>query len=228
MVTVAKLCTKEIKETQALYRVKYYDSSTPVIHEVSQDETYYYKAYIGDQQAAIKVEFGDCAYLLSDDLDTAILKRGPCFIKSKHLAVVIRGYMPAEMTVSLKGITVLPYVNGCSTKQLMAPARPGDPTLQMLNIPAYSAEQAHHIHSTSRVVYVVEGKGKSIVGMEGMTVENDLTPGMVCILDPMCPHHFETPYGQHIKVIPLHIFSSVGNIEASHPMYHGTHMMNQG
>ena len=64
--------------------------------------------------------------------------------------------------------------------------------------------------------------------MEVKTVEYDLVPGTVCILDPMCPHHFETPYGQHIKVVPLHIFSSVGSLEAAHPMFNGTYMMNQG
>lgn len=217
-----------IEEIQSMYGVKYYHTSTPIIHESSSEQTYYFKTFVGLSKGHIEVEFGDSVYFFSDDLKHGILKRGPCKINSMHCATIIRGYMPSEITVSLEGTTVLPYVNGCSTRQLMAPPRPGDPTLQFLKIPAYSAEQAHHIHSTVRVVYVLEGKGKSIVGMEGKTIEQDLVPGTVCILDPMCPHHFETPYGQHIKVVPLHIFSSVGSIETLHPMFNGTYMMNQG
>ena len=217
-----------IAKTQQMYGVKYYHTSTPVIHESAFDQMYYFKTFIGNQKERINVEFGDCIYFFSEDLKEVSLKRGPCKIQSMHCATIIRGYMPSEMTVSLEGITVLPYVNGCSTRQLIAPPRPGDPTLQLLKIPPYSAEQAHHIHSTVRIVYVTEGKAKSVVGMEGMTVDHELIPGTVCILDPMCPHHFETPYGEHVKVVPLHIFSSVGGLEAMHPMFNGTHMMDQG
>jgi len=90
--------------------------------------------------------------------------------------------MPADRSCSLDGLTVLPYVNGCSTKQIFAPPRPGYPTLQYLYIPAHSAEHAHHIHSTVRVVYTLSGKATSVVGMEGLTVKEKLTPGKVCIL----------------------------------------------
>lgn len=216
------------KKIQQIYGVNYYHISNFAIHESSSDHTYYFKTFIGNSKNKIEVEFGDCVYFFSEDLKKVILKRGPCQVDSLYCATIIRGYMPSEMVVSLEGITVLPYVNGCSTRQLMAPARPGDPTIQLLKIPAHSAEQAHHIHSTVRVVYVVDGKGKSIVGMEGKMVEYDLVPGTVGIFDPMCPHHFTTPYGQHIKVVPLHVFSSVGGAESMHPMFHGTYMMNQG
>lgn len=217
-----------VNEIQAMYGVKYYHTSNPTIHVASPDQTYYFKTYIGKQDGEISIEYGDSIYYLSEDLKQVILRRGPCKIHSEHCATLIKGYMPSEMIASLEGITVLPYVNGCSTRQLIAPARPGDPTIQMLKIPAYSAEQAHHIHSTVRVVYVLEGRAKSVVGMEGKSVDHDLLPGTVCILDPMCPHHFETPYGEHIKVIPLHVFSSVGSLEAAHPMFHGTYLMDQG
>lgn len=219
---------EEIIKIQLMYGVKYYHTSNFAIHTANSDHTYFFKTFVGSSGNNINVEFGDCIYFFSKDLKEVILKRGPCTIQSLHCATIIRGYMPSETTISLEGITVLPYVNACSTRQLIAPPRPGDPTLQFLKIPAYSAEQAHHIHSTVRVVYVLEGYGKSVVGMEGKTVEHDLAPGTVCILDPMCPHHFETPYGQHIKVVPLHIFSSTGNMEAAHPMFNGTYMINQG
>lgn len=217
----------EIARIQAMYGVKYYHTDHPVIHEVSAHQAYYFKTFVG-LHTNISIAFGDSIYFLSPDLKQAILKRGPCVVDSMHCATIIRGYMPSEATVSLEGTTVLPYVNGCSTRQLIAPPRPGDPTLQFLKIPAYSKEQAHHIHSTVRVVYVIDGKGKSIVGMEGKSIEYDLVPGTVCVLDPMCPHHFETPYGTHVTVVPLHVFSSVGGVEAIHPMFNGTYLMNQG
>jgi len=228
MTTIDQDSLEEKCKTQLMYGVKYYHVSNATVHEAAPDQAYYFKTFVGSAGNNINVEFGDCIYFLSENLKEAILKRGPCTVQSLHCATIIRGYMPSEMTVSLEGVTVLPYVNACSTRQLMAPARPGDPTLQFLKIPAYSAEQAHHIHSTVRVVYVLDGIGKSIVGMEGKTVEHDLVPGTVCILDPMCPHHFETPYGKHIKVVPLHVFSSTGIIEATHPMFNGTYMTNQG
>ena len=83
---------------------------------------------------------------------------------------MIRGYRTENKSVELGTNTVLPYVNGCSTRQVFPPDRAGDPTLQLLKIPPHSSEQAHHIHSTVRVVYVLEGWGHSIVGMNGRVV----------------------------------------------------------
>ncbi len=216
----------EASRIQELYGVSYFSSDTPAIFEAPENHSYYFKTFIGNQ--SIDIERGDAVYFLTADLKTAVIKRGPCKVESQHCATVVRGFMPAERSCSLAGATVLPYVNGCSTKQIFEPPRAGDPTLQYLNIPANSAEQAHHIHSTVRVVYVLSGRGTSVVGMDGLTVKEELVPGKVCILEPMCPHHFETPYGEPLAVVPLHIFSSVGAIETSHPMFNGTYLMNQG
>lgn len=98
----------------------------------------------------------------------------------------------------------------------------GDPTLQLLYIPPYTSEQTHHIHSTSRVVYCLEGSGYSIVGMKGHSIKTTLKVGMVIILEEMTPHHFETE-NESLKVIPLHIYSSIGSLEFNHPMFNGTH-----
>ncbi len=214
--------TRDAAQIHALYRVHYFN--TAAVFEAPEDHSYYFKTFIGPHQ--ISVERGDCVYFLTTD--TAFLKRGPCQIDSQHCATIVRGFMPAERSCSLAGLPVLPYVNGCSTKQIFAPPRPGDPTLQYLKIPPHSAEQAHHIHSTVRVVYTLSGKGRSVVGMEGLTIKEDLTPGKVCILEPMCPHHFETPYGEPLVVVPLHIFSATSGVETMHPMFNGTYLMNQG
>ncbi len=113
---------------------------------------------------------GDHIWYISDDKKFAMVDSTPGSFPSSHFAVVMRGYTPAPRTIGIDGITILPYVNGCSTKQLVPPPRAGDPTLQYLLIPPFSKEQAHHIHSTVRAVYVLSGKGVSIVGMEGGTV----------------------------------------------------------
>lgn len=213
-------------ELQELYGVRYYPEGERFKYVAQSSQNYYFETYIGAYD--INVEFGDSIYLISECKKKAILKRGSCTIRSAHCATVIRGYMPSEVTASLEGTTTLPYINGCSTRQIFFPPRIGDPTLQLLKIPPYSTEQAHHIHSTVRVVYVLSGRGRSIVGMESYRIEQDLLPGMICILEPMCPHHFETPYGEPLIVIPLHVYSSSGIQETYHPMFNGTYTMNQG
>ena len=209
------------QDLKALYGVEYYPSGTTAVVEAREDDLYYYKAFVGPHQ--VQVERGDCVYYLSADKRTAHLQRGPATAESPHIAVIVRGYMPENKSSGIITKTNLPYVNGCSTKQVFAPDRPGDPTLQLLNIPPYSAEQAHHIHSTVRVAYILAGKGRSVVGMEQNLVIEELLPGKTVILQKMCPHHFETD-AEHLLVLPLHVFSTVGQIEANHPMFNGTHM----
>ena len=200
--------------------VHFFQTNAINIYESPADHLYYFKTYIGNHP--IEVERGDCVYYFSDDLTTANVVKGPCHISSEHLATVVRGYMPPKATIALEGITTLPYVNGCSTKQLFSPIRLGDPTLQYLRMPAGSKEQTHHIHATARVVLILSGKGRCIVGMNEGVTTTELGPGTVCILEPMCPHHFETYPGENLIAIPLHIFSSIGPQEKNHPMFNGT------
>lgn len=201
--------------------VYYLETSSSQIYQSPSEQLYFFKVFIGKH--VIEVEEGDSIYYFDDALEYAHLKKGKCSINSLHCATLIRGYMPPEASVSLKGVTVLPYINGCSTKQLFPPIRQGDPTLQYLYMPPNSSEQAHHIHSTARVVLVLSGKGQSIVGLDKHTHTEELYKGKVCILEPMCPHHFETPFGEPLVVIPLHIFSSIPQSEQNHPMYNGTY-----
>lgn len=206
--------------TNNLFGVHYFPTDTPATFESRPGELYHYKAYIGSHR--LEVAQGDCVYYFNETLDTAYVKRGPCTVDSAHLATVIRGYMPPDASCSLSGVTTLPYINGCSTRQLFPPIRLGDPTLQLLKIPPFSKEQDHHIHSTTRVVLILSGKGKSVVGVADKNVTTELTPGMACIFEPMAPHHFETDTEAPLIALPLHIFSSIGAIEKNHPMFNGT------
>jgi len=202
------------------YGVKYFGRGAVAIVEARAENLYFFTAYVGVHEVA--VERGDCVYWLADDLETALLTRGPTRITSRHLATVIRGYTPEDRTTTIRQGTTLPYVNGCSTKQLFPPDRLGDPTLQLLHMPPHTTEQVHHIHSTVRVVYVLRGRGTSVVGTSEHSTRQDLVPGTVCILEPMCPHHFETD-AEPLMCIPLHVFSSSGSSELDHPMFRGTH-----
>lgn len=142
-------------------------------------------------------------------------------IDSNILCVEIFGYRPETRSSTFSKLTDLPYINGCSTKQLINATRSGDPTWQMLWIPPYTSEQKHHIHSTSRIVYVHQGRGTSHVGASGKTIDFELVPGMILILDKMIPHHFSTE-DEGLIVLPLHIFSSSAS-EYNHPMFNGTY-----
>lgn len=190
--------------------------------EAREQDLYFYTLYTGRHR--ISVARGDCVFYLSGDRQEAFVRRGPVDIDSAWVATVIRGYMPENKSSGLRTQANLPYVNGCATRQVFPPERLGDPTLQWLDMPPWSSEQVHHIHSTVRVVYVLQGRGWCSVGMDQKQVRQELYPGQIVLLEKMCPHHFETG-DQRLIVLPLHVFSSVGQLEKAHPMFHGTYLI---
>jgi len=104
--------------------------------------------------------------------------------------------------------------------------RLGDPTMQLLYMPAGSSEQEEHIHSTVRVVYILDGSGICIHELSKNRKEISITKGDVLILEKMCPHHFVTEE-EPLLCSPLHIWSSVGAMEQNHPMFNGTHLLSK-
>lgn len=203
------------------YGAYYWDSGSRDTYEGPKDDLYSYKAFIGESIIPDRDSGGSLIYL-SDSKETAIWTNSEEELVSKHFAVHLPAYQCGNKTVSVDQRTNLPYVNGCSTRQIFSPERVGDPTLQQLTIPPYTAEQMHHIHTTPRVVYVLRGRGYSIVGQADSTKETALLEGMVCILDPMCPHHFRTE-DSPLTVLPVHVWSSTpSGLEANHPMFNGT------
>jgi quercetin dioxygenase-like cupin family protein len=196
--------------------IKYTQQQHPEI--IKGEGLYTHTIYTGTQE--VEVEEGDTAWFLAEE-NVVSVAPGPTIVVSKIMCVVIRGYTRSELMVGVNGSdTNLPYINGCSTDQLIHPIRPGDPTFQKLTIPPHASEQKHHIHSTPRVVYVLEGTGKSIVGMKGQE-EYVLEKGDIIILNKMEPHHFETE-DSHLTVLPLHVYSSTP-LEHNHAMKIGTH-----
>ena len=202
------------------YGAYYFQANEKSVNESRENDLYAYKAYAGHHQ--LNVEQGDSVIYIGKALDTAHWTPGPIDGISHHMAVVLRGYQCGKKSVGLTQSANLPYVNGCATRQLFPPERIGDPTLQQLTIPPYTSEQMHHIHPTTRVVFVLSGRGYSIVGQSSQTEEVELLPGMVIVLDPMSPHHFRTEE-QPITVLPVHVYSSTpASMESNHPMFNGT------
>lgn len=182
-------------------------------------DLYQYITYIGNHH--VQTSTRNSYWYIRDNEVVSQTGTGE-LVDSELLCVEIIGYTPEKRTSTFSRLTDLPYINGCSTKQLITPNRIGDPTWQLLYIPQHTSEQAHHIHSTARVVYVLKGRGQSHVGQGEENLTNfDLEPGDVLVLDKMVPHHFSTS-DDSLVVLPLHIFSSTEQ-EYNHPMFNGTY-----
>jgi quercetin dioxygenase-like cupin family protein len=194
-------------------------STSKEIVESSPTDLYQYRVFIGAQ--TIYTDKRSSYWYIDRDKVWSVTGNGDSIV-SETMCVEIFGYTPESRSSTYSRSTDLPYINGCSTKQLINAVRPGDPTFQMLHIPAGTSEQAHHIHATPRVVYVTAGSGRSIVGTPGSKKVYDLNQGDVIILGKMVPHHFETKKNS-LTVLPVHVYSSVGQQEFDHPMYAGTH-----
>jgi len=152
-----------------------------------ENDLYYYCVYVG--KASLIVEPMDSIWYVQDGY-VASHRGGE--VHSTEMAVVIRGYTPPKRIAEINTCPVLPYINGCATSQLLPPIRIGDPTFQLLSMPPHTSEQAHHIHSTARVVFVYEGSGICEHGSKGHTESMSLEKGDVLIIDKMYPHHFVT------------------------------------
>jgi quercetin dioxygenase-like cupin family protein len=193
--------------------------NTPTIVESGISDLYQYCVYVGEHTITTSAQAS--YWYLKNNLAVSHTGDNTLLI-SQQICVEIVGYTPEYRASSFVRGTDLPYVNGCSTKQLINPARPGDPTFQMLYIPPNTSEQVHHIHATPRVVYVADGEGVSVVGSATSSKSHKLTKGDVIILPKMVPHHFMTKKSS-LTVLPVHVFSSIASAEFDHPMYNGTH-----
>ena len=188
------------------------------IYFSNPEDLYKFEVYVGNH--TINLQDGDSAWLYNKK-NTGLYAetfREKQSVISNICCTVIRGYSPPQRTVQILN-TNLPYINGCSTESILPPIRMGDPTMQLLYMPVNSSEQEEHIHSTSRVVTILNGSGVCVSDKK----ETQLKPNDVLILDKMVPHHFYTE-DNYLLCSPLHIWSSVGPMEQNHPMFNGTHL----
>ena len=199
----------------------FYHVNKKEVVECSPSSLYQYRVYIGEH--CINPTQYNSYWSISGNRVICQTASEPFL--SNAMCVEIFGYTPETRTSTFNHPAELPYINGCSTKQLIPPARPGDPTFQLLHIPSYTSEQAHHIHPTDRVVYVADGNGFAVIGSSTHSTTVPLEPGQIIILPRMVAHHFVTLH-HSLTVIPLHIFSSVAGHDYDHPMFNGTHRVN--
>lgn len=181
-------------------------------------QLYQYEVYVG--QRNVKLKDGESAwyYEKRNSGIYGITARNEQTILSDLCCTIIKGYTPPNRQVEILD-TNLPYIDGCSTESLIPPIRLGDPTMQLLYMPRQSSEQEEHIHSTARVVTILEGTGKCILPSGDIPLRS----GEVLVIDKMVPHHFITG-NEYLLCSPLHVWSSVGGQEQNHPMFNGTHL----
>jgi len=191
------------------------DEMTTVVSNAN--DLYSYKVFIGKHTVPVGSD-ESLWYVEGDTVKTAVSKN----ITVDQCGVIIKGYTPFDRSCQINHWATLPYIDGCATTQLLPPIRVGDPTFQMLHMPPHSSEQAHHIHSTARIVYVYQGYGECIYGTKVKNHSMPLEEGDTLILDKMVPHHFIT-HEKSLVVLPLHVWSSPGKDEFNHPMFNGTH-----
>jgi mannose-6-phosphate isomerase-like protein (cupin superfamily) len=190
---------------------------TIIVSPTDVRELYDYKVYIGTHDIKSK-----WTIWVADNFSCSKVYTRRDRARTTLLGIVVPGYKSWNRDSSINVLPSLPYINGCATSQLLPPIRSGDPTWQYLYMPPHTAEQAHHIHSTARIVYVKSGSGICIHGTPTKTETIALEPHDVLIIDPMVPHHFKTG-GEPLEVLPFHVWSSQGRSEFNHPMFNGTH-----
>ena len=172
----------------------------------------------------MRVESGDSLWSAwaEDETFHAAVTPGPALVRPlREFSLLVRGYAPQESAVKSRGWTHVPYIAGCSTATLIAPQRPGDPTAQLLHMPAGSREQAHHVHATARVIHVFRGGGRFVAGLGGREQAGALETGATLILPAMTPHHFEAT-DSAMLLATFHVWSDAGG-PASSPVLAGTH-----
>ena len=207
------------KEILEKFGAEFYTTNKTSYTTSRTQDLYHFTLYTGKKK--IEIDNGDCVFYTQSNI--AKVSTGPTSIESNEFAVVIRGYKPPQKKAEIGNLTTLPFINGCSTRQIFAPERIGDPTLQLLSLPPHSSEQAHHMHTTARVAKVISGTGTCVIGLEKSSYSKKLEPGTIIVIHPMCPHNFETKE-DGLLVMPLHIFSSApGSLEFNHPMFNGSH-----
>jgi hypothetical protein len=142
--------------------------TTPSVIESSDRDLYQYKCYVKSQPITTSKH---SSYWYLNDREVGCFSGDGSVFDDFTVCVEILGYTPEKRTSTYQRGTDLPYLNGCSTKQLIPPNRSGDPTWQMLQMSPKTTEQEHHVHSTARVVYVLSGEGTSVVGMPDVQKE---------------------------------------------------------
>lgn len=182
-------------------------------------------------QGHASVDRGTCADMhLSQGM--WFVQPGPCVIKfsADHLSafVAIRHDFKALAACGgpVESMGRLSYIDGCSDTLLAAPAKLGDPCLNLLHFPG-NINQTQHTHPSARLGIVLAGNGECIAWPNGADAPPEVTPlrkGIIFSIPTGCLHCFRTPTGGFMDVIAYHPDSDWGPTDEEHPMVNRTHV----
>ncbi|PRQ03117.1 AraC family ligand binding domain-containing protein [Enhygromyxa salina] len=152
---------------------------------------------------------------------------GPVQVRADGLTVVIErfGYRCLAQAGSVEAQGRLAYIDGCSDSVLVAPARQGDPVLNLLHFPT-GVHQSVHSHPSIRLGVVAGGSGFAFgPGPGGTDWRLALQPGSMFLLPAHEMHAFSTAEsGTSLDIIAFHPDSDWGPTDGTHPMLNRTYL----
>ncbi|KIG19565.1 hypothetical protein DB30_00074 [Enhygromyxa salina] len=156
---------------------------------------------------------------------------GPVQVRADGLTIVIErlGYRCLPQAGSVEAQGRLAYIDGCSDTVLVAPARQGDPVLNLLHFPT-GVRQSVHSHPSIRLGVVAGGAGFAFgPGGGGAGSGADwrlaLQPGSMFMLPAHEMHAFSTAEsGSSLDIIAFHPDSDWGPTDGIHPMLNRTYL----
>lgn len=194
-----------------------YLSAWDSIIQLPDGDTHYVYCYKGDAG----LYYNNTQYVLKAGM-YACVPNGAKIIGGMGIVVSREGYNgmfslggPAEHEGRLK------YIDGCTDSLLIAPVMLGDPCLNLLYFPP-NIDQTAHTHPSDRIGIVMSGKGRCIATNDGVEETIELEAGMIWVIHTDGVHKFQTPYGEHMRVLAYHPDSDYGPTHQFHPMLNRT------
>jgi mannose-6-phosphate isomerase-like protein (cupin superfamily) len=148
--------------------------------------------------------------------DAAFIAKGKGIVITKKFydGIFMVG-APAEDEGRLK------YIDGCTDSLLIPPVMLGDPCLNLLYFPP-DIDQTMHTHPSDRIGIIMSGMGKCVAINDGVEETVNLEAGMIFCIHAHGVHKFQTPYGEHLRVLAFHPDSDYGPTHQFHPMLNRT------
>jgi mannose-6-phosphate isomerase-like protein (cupin superfamily) len=83
-------------------------------------------------------------------------------------------------------------------------------------------DQTAHTHPSDRIGIVMSGRGRCVYWENGVELTQELEPGMLWVIHTDGVHKFQTPHGEHLRVLAYHPDSDYGPTHQFHPMLNRT------
>lgn len=151
---------------------------------------------------------------------------GAVKLQVEGLTVVVErlGYRCVPLIGSIEECGRLAYIDGCSDTVLAAPARQGDPVLNLLHFPV-GVRQSVHSHPSVRLGVVARGAGFAFGPGPGPDWRMELMPGAMFSISAHEMHAFSTAEsGSSLDIIAFHPDSDWGPTDGTHPMLNRTYL----